>query len=190
MNYVVEEGEAAFYGPKLDFIFRDVLKREWQLGTVQVDFLLPERFDLEYTGEDGQKHRPVMIHRAPFGSMERFVGILIEHFNGAFPLWLSPVQVVLVPITDNHVAYANEVAAKLKAAGLRVEVDDSNNRMGAKIRNAQLQKTPYMLVVGDKEMEAGAVAVRTRDNEDRGAMPVADFIELATTLTTTQSMNL
>jgi threonyl-tRNA synthetase len=190
MNYVVEEGEAAFYGPKLDFIFRDVLKREWQLGTVQVDFLLPERFDLEYTGEDGQKHRPVMIHRAPFGSMERFVGILIEHFNGAFPLWLSPVQVVMVPITDNHVAYANEVAAKLKAAGLRVEVDDSNNRMGAKIRNAQLQKTPYMLVVGDKEMEAGAVAVRTRDNEDRGAMPVADFIELATTLTTTQSMNL
>jgi threonyl-tRNA synthetase len=190
MNYVVEEGEAAFYGPKLDFIFRDVLKREWQLGTVQVDFLLPERFDLEYTGEDGQKHRPVMIHRAPFGSMERFVGILIEHFNGAFPLWLSPVQVVMVPITDNHLAYANEVAAKLRTAGLRVEVDDSNSRMGAKIRNAQLQKTPYMLVVGDKEMEAGAVAVRTRDNEDRGAMPVDEFIKQATTLTTTQSMEL
>jgi threonyl-tRNA synthetase len=190
MAYVVEEGEAAFYGPKLDFIFRDVLKREWQLGTVQVDFLLPERFDLEYTGEDGQKHRPVMIHRAPFGSMERFVGILIEHFNGAFPLWLSPVQVVMIPITDNHVDYARQVAAELKAAGLRVEVDDSNSRMNAKIRNAQLQKTPYMLVVGDKEMEAGAVAVRTRDNEDRGAVSVADFIARTTTLTTTQSMNL
>lgn len=190
MAYTVEEGEAAFYGPKLDFIFRDVLKREWQLGTVQVDFLLPERFDLEYTGEDGQKHRPVMIHRAPFGSMERFVGILIEHFNGAFPLWLSPVQAVMIPITDNHVDYAKKVAAELKAAGLRVEVDDSNSRMNAKIRNAQLQKTPYMLVVGDKEMEAGAVAVRTRDNEDRGAMAVADFIARATTLTTTQSMEL
>ena len=190
MAYVVEEGEAAFYGPKLDFIFRDVLKREWQLGTVQVDFLLPERFDLEYTGEDGQKHRPVMIHRAPFGSMERFVGILIEHFNGAFPLWLSPVQAVMIPITDNHVDYARQVAAELKAAGLRVEVDDSNSRMNAKIRNAQLQKTPYMLVVGDKEMEAGAVAVRTRDNEDRGAVAVADFIARATTLTTTQSMEL
>jgi threonyl-tRNA synthetase len=190
MAYVVEEGEAAFYGPKLDFIFRDVLKREWQLGTVQVDFLLPERFDLEYTGEDGQKHRPVMIHRAPFGSMERFVGILIEHFNGAFPLWLSPVQAVMIPITDNHVDYARQVAAELKAAGLRVEVDDSNSRMNAKIRNAQLQKTPYMLVVGDKEMEAGAVAVRTRDNEDRGAVSVADFIARTTTLTTTQSMNL
>ncbi len=150
MDYVVEEGEAAFYGPKLDFIFRDVLKREWQLGTVQVDFLLPERFDLAYTGEDGQKHRPVMIHRAPFGSMERFVGILIEHFNGAFPLWLSPVQAVMIPITDNHVAYANEVAAELRAKGMRVEVDDSNNRMNAKIRNAQLLKVPYMLVVGDK----------------------------------------
>jgi threonyl-tRNA synthetase len=190
MRYTVEEGEAAFYGPKLDFIFRDVLKREWQLGTVQVDFLLPERFELEYTGEDGQKHRPVMIHRAPFGSMERFVGILIEHFNGAFPLWLSPVQVVMVPITDNHLEYARQVAAELRASGLRVEVDDSSSRMGAKIRNAQLQKTPYMLVIGDKEMEAGAVAVRTRDNEDRGAMPVAEFIKHATTLTTTQSMEL
>ena len=190
MRYTVEEGEAAFYGPKLDFIFRDVLKREWQLGTVQVDFLLPERFDLEYMGEDGQKHRPVMIHRAPFGSMERFVGILIEHFNGAFPLWLSPVQVVMVPITDRHVAYANKVAAELRAAGMRVEVDASNGRMNAKIRNAQLQKVPYMLVVGDKEEEANAVAVRTRDNEDRGAVSVADFKTQATTLITTKSMEL
>lgn len=175
LNYVIEEGEAAFYGPKLDFIFRDVLKREWQLGTVQVDFLLPERFGLEYTGDDGQKHRPVMIHRAPFGSLERFVGILIEHFNGAFPLWLAPVQVVMVPITDRHVAYANQAAAELRAAGVRVEVDDSNNRMNAKIRNAQLQKAPYMLVIGDREVEQRAVAVRTRDNEDRGAMPLAEF---------------
>ena len=190
MRYTVEEGEAAFYGPKLDFIFRDVLKREWQLGTVQVDFLLPERFDLEYMGEDGQKHRPLMIHRAPFGSMERFVGILIEHFNGAFPLWLSPVQVVMVPITDRHVAYANKVAAELRAAGMRVEVDASNGRMNAKIRNAQLQKVPYMLVVGDKEEEANAVAVRTRDNEDRGAVSVADFKTQATTLITTKSMEL
>ena len=175
LNYSVEEGEAAFYGPKLDFIFRDVLKREWQLGTVQVDFLLPERFELEYTAEDGQKHRPVMIHRAPFGSMERFVGILIEHFNGAFPLWLAPVQATVIPIADRHVEYAREVTAALRGAGVRVEVDDSSERMNKKIRAAQLQKVPYMLVVGDKEAEAGAVAVRTRDNEDRGAVPLDEF---------------
>jgi threonyl-tRNA synthetase len=180
LKYSVEEGEAAFYGPKLDFIFRDALKREWQLGTVQVDFLLPERFELEYTGEDGQKHRPVMIHRAPFGSMERFVGILIEHFNGAFPPWLAPVQAMVIPIADRHVEYARAVADQLAAAGIRAEVDDSSERMNKKIRAAQLQKIPYMLVVGDKESETGAVAVRTRDNEDRGAQPVADFVaELA-----------
>lgn len=173
--YSVEAGEAAFYGPKLDFIFRDVLKREWQLGTVQVDFLLPERFGLEYTGADGQKHRPVMIHRAPFGSMERFVGILIEHFNGAFPLWLSPVQVVMVPITDDHLPYARQVAVELRAMGMRVQVDDSQSRMNAKIREAQLQKVPYMLVVGEKEMAEGAVAVRTRQNENLGAMSLAEF---------------
>lgn len=190
MRYTVEEGEAAFYGPKLDFIFRDVLKREWQLGTVQVDFLLPERFELEYMGEDGQKHRPVMIHRAPFGSMERFVGILIEHFNGAFPLWLAPVQAVMVPITDRHVPYANRVAVELRAAGMRVEVDASNGRMNAKIRNAQLLKVPYMLVVGDREEEDNAVAVRTRDNEDRGAISVADFKANAATRITTKSMEL
>ncbi|MFO7681895.1 MAG: threonine--tRNA ligase [Chloroflexota bacterium] len=190
MNYTVEEGEAAFYGPKLDFIFRDVLKREWQLGTVQVDFLLPERFDIEYMGEDGQRHRPVMIHRAPFGSMERFVGILIEHFNGAFPLWLAPVQGMLVPIADRHIEYANEVAAKLRAAGLRVDVDASSERMNKKIRNAQLLKIPYMLVVGDQEQEEGAVAVRTRDNVNHGPMPVAEFTERATTLVTTKAMTL
>ena len=190
MNYSIEEGEAAFYGPKLDFIFRDVLKREWQLGTVQVDFLLPERFGLEYTGEDGLKHRPVMIHRAPFGSMERFIGILIEHFNGAFPLWLSPVQAVVVPITDRHVAYGEQVAATLRAVGMRVEVDASSARMNAKIRNAQLQKVPYMLVVGDREQEEEMVAVRTRNNENRGAISLATFKEQTTTLINNMSMEL
>lgn len=190
MNYTLEVGEAAFYGPKLDFIFRDVLKREWQLGTVQVDFLLPQRFDLEYTGEDGQKHRPVMIHRAPFGSMERFVGILIEHFNGAFPLWLAPVQVMMVPITDRHNEYARQVAQELRAAGLRVQVDESDDRMNKKIRNAQLQKIPYMLVVGDKEAEAHGVAVRTRTGEDRGTVAVAAFKAQALILTTGKSMEL
>ena len=190
MEYTIEEGEAAFYGPKLDFIFRDVLKREWQLGTVQVDFLLPERFDLEYTGEDGLKHRPIMIHRAPFGSMERFTGILIEHFNGAFPLWLSPVQVEMIPIADRHIDYAEEVAVELRAAGMRVEVDRSGERMNKKIRNAQLQKIPYMLVVGDKETVDRAVAVRTRNNEDRGAMPLAEFKTHATDLITTKSLEL
>ena len=190
MNYTVEEGEAAFYGPKLDFIFRDVLKREWQLGTVQVDFLLPERFDLEYIGEDGQKHRPVMIHRAPFGSMERFVGILIEHFNGAFPLWLAPVQIMMIPIADRHVEYAKQVAANLRAQGLRVEVDGGSDRMNKKIRNAQLQKIPYMLVIGDKEIEENQVAVRTRDNVDHGAMSVKDFADHATTLVSSKSMEL
>ena len=179
LNYTLEVGEAAFYGPKLDFIFRDVLKREWQLGTVQVDFLLPERFELEYVGSDGEKHRPVMIHRAPFGSMERFVGILIEHFNGAFPLWLAPVQAIMIPITDRHVDYCREAAAELRAAGLRVGVDDSSNRMNAKIRDAQLQKIPYMLVVGDREVEDNAVSVRTREEEDRGAMLVGDFKQMA-----------
>jgi threonyl-tRNA synthetase len=190
MNYTIEPGEAAFYGPKLDFICRDVLKREWQLGTVQVDFLLPERFDLEYTGEDGQKHRPVMIHRAPFGSMERFVAILIEHFNGAFPLWLSPVQAVIVPITDRHVEYGRQVERELRQMGMRVELDDSNARMNAKIRAAQLQKVPFMLVLGDKEMEGGLVAVRTRNNEDKGAMPLASFKGHAAHLIETKSLEL
>ena len=190
MNYTIEEGEAAFYGPKLDFIFRDVLKREWQLGTVQVDFLLPERFELEYIGEDGQKHRPVMIHRAPFGSMERFVGILIEHFNGAFPLWLAPVQVMMIPIADRHVEYAKQVAAELRVQGLRVEVDGGSERMNKKIRNAQLQKIPYMLVLGDKEVEEGQVAVRTRDNVDHGAMSVKAFADHAAALLAAKSMSL
>jgi len=190
MNYSVEPGEAAFYGPKLDFIVRDVLKREWQLGTVQVDFLLPERFNLEYTGEDSQKHQPVMIHRAPFGSMERFTGILIEHFNGAFPLWLAPVQAIMIPIADRHISYAEQVAADLRAAGIRVAVDDSSERMNKKIRNAQLQKIPYMLVVGDKEAANGTIAVRTRENEDRGTTTLAEFKDQTVDLISTNSMEI
>ncbi|MCZ7546729.1 MAG: threonine--tRNA ligase [Anaerolineae bacterium] len=190
LDYVVEEGEAAFYGPKLDFIFRDVLKREWQLGTVQVDYNLPERFALEYVGADNQPHRPVMIHRAPFGSLERFIGILIEHFNGAFPVWLAPVQAVIIPIADRHHDYARRVAAQLKAAGVRTEVDLSSDRMGAKIRAAQLQKVPYMLVIGDREMEAEAVAVRLRTGEDLGAKPVSEFAALATGVIARKAMDL
>ncbi len=177
LNYVVEEGEAAFYGPKLDFIVRDVLKREWQLGTVQVDYNLPERFELEYIGADGQPHRPIMIHRAPFGSLERFMAILIEHFAGAFPAWLAPVHAVLIPIADRHIPYALDIAAKLKARGLRAKVDDSSNRMGNKIRLAQEQKVPYMLIMGDRDVEAGQVSVRLRTGEDLGAMPVDDFVD-------------
>jgi threonyl-tRNA synthetase len=179
MDYVVEIGEAAFYGPKLDFLYRDVLGREWQLGTVQVDYNLPERFGLEYTGEDGQPHQPVMIHRAPFGSLERFIAILIEEYAGAFPIWLAPVQAQIIPIADRHVPYAQEVLGKLRAAGLRAEIDAGSERMNAKIRAAQLQKIPYMLVVGDKEAAAGAVAVRLRNNENLGPMPLEAFIDRA-----------
>jgi threonyl-tRNA synthetase len=175
----IEEGEAAFYGPKLDFIFRDALKREWQLGTVQVDYNLPERFDLEYMAEDNSRQRPIMIHRAPFGSMERFVGILIEHFAGAFPVWLAPVQAVLIPIADRHEGPAREIAARLKAAGIRAEVDDSRNRMGNKIRIAREQNIPYMLILGDRDLENGTVSVRLRSDEDLGAMPLDSFIALA-----------
>ncbi|HLV33608.1 MAG TPA: threonine--tRNA ligase [Spirillospora sp.] len=178
----VEAGEAAFYGPKLDFIFRDALKREWQLGTVQVDYNLPERFELEYMAEDNSRQRPVMIHRAPFGSMERFIGILIEHFAGAFPVWLSPVQAVLIPIADRHVQSARDIAAQLKHAGIRAEVDDSRNRMGNKIRLAREQQIPYMLILGDRDLENGTVSVRLRTDEDLGAMPLANFIALATSV--------
>jgi len=179
MPHEVSEGEAAIYGPKLDFMVRDAIGREWQLGTVQVDYVLPERFQLEYTGEDGQPHRPVMIHRAPFGSLERFVGVLIEHFAGAFPLWLAPVQAVLIPISDRHYEYADQVKAQLGAAGLRVEVDRRGERMQAKIRDAQLQKVPYMLIVGDKEVAAEAVGVRSRDRGDLGPLPVTEFLAQA-----------
>ncbi|CAM3871141.1 threonine--tRNA ligase [Deinococcus frigens] len=162
LPYSIEPGDAAFYGPKLDFVVRDVLGREWQLGTIQVDYNLPERFDISYVGEDGQDHRPVMIHRAPFGSLERFVGILIEHYAGDFPLWLAPRQIAIVPIADRHNAYAEELRAELHKAGLRAEVDDTSNRMQAKVRNAELSKIPVILVVGDKEQEAREVSTRER----------------------------
>ncbi len=179
LDHTIEEGEAAFYGPKLDFIFRDVLKREWQLGTVQVDYNLPQRFDLEYVAEDNTRRRPVMIHRAPFGSMERFIGILIEHFGGAFPVWLAPVQAVVIPVADPHNAYADQVTAALKAAGLRAEADKGKGRIGGKIRKWREQQVPYMLVVGDRDVEANTVSVRLRTDEELDPMPVPMFIEMA-----------
>jgi threonyl-tRNA synthetase len=183
-------GEAAFYGPKIDVKLVDVLGRLWQLSTVQFDFNLPARFELEYVGEDGERHQPVMVHRALFGSVERFFGVLIEHYAGAFPLWLAPVQVGLVPISERHHAYAKKVEAELKAAGLRVEVDDRNEKMNGKIRDFANQKTPYILVFGDKEQEAGAVSVRTRAKGDQGSIPLADFIAKAKELVSSQSTEL
>jgi threonyl-tRNA synthetase len=177
--YEFDEGGGAFYGPKIDLKFIDALGRDWQLSTIQFDFNEPERFDMTYMGEDGQPHRPYMVHRALLGSMERFFGVLIEHYAGAFPVWLAPVQARLIPIADRHVEYAQQVAARLKQAGLRVEVDSSSDRMGNKIRKAQEQKIPYMLVIGDKEIQAGAVAVRLRSNEDLGPRPVEEFIAMA-----------
>ena len=176
LEYAEEEGEAAFYGPKADFIAKDVLGREWQLSTIQIDFIQPGRMGCVYTGEDGKEHTPVMLHRAVTGATERFMGMLIEHFGGAFPLWLAPVQATVIPIADRHQPYADDVAKTLRHAGFRVEVDARSERMNAKIRHAQLQKIPYMLVAGDREAEAGTVAVRVRTGEDLGAIPLADFI--------------
>jgi threonyl-tRNA synthetase len=176
--YDAVEGEAAFYGPKADFLARDVLGREWQLSTIQVDFIQPARLGCEYIGEDGQPHTPVVLHRAVTGSTERFLGVIIEHFAGAFPVWLSPVQAMVIPIADRHVEYANNVVQQLKDAGFRVEVDTRSERMQAKIRDAQMQKIPYMLVAGDKEAEAGAVAVRLRSGEDLKAKPLAEVIAM------------
>ncbi len=177
-KYTAESGEGAFYGPKVDAFVPDAIGREWQLGTVQLDFSLPERFDLEYAAEDSTRQRPVVIHRAMLGSLERFLGVLIEHLAGAFPLWLAPVQAVVVPIADRHNDFCHEVGAKLRAAGLRVEVNDSNDRMNSKIRHAQLQKVPYMLVIGDREVEADAVSVRTRTGGNLGAKPVGEVVEM------------
>jgi threonyl-tRNA synthetase len=177
LTYEVGIGEAAFYGPKVDFMVRDALGRDWQCSTIQLDFVQPENFELEYIGEDGQPHRPVMIHRAVTGSTERFMAMLIEHFAGAFPVWLSPVQAMIIPIADRHKEYAQKVVQALKAAGIRAEVDQRGERMNAKIRDAQLQKIPYMLVVGDKEAAADAVSVRLRTNVDLKSMPLATFIE-------------
>ncbi len=173
-------GEAAFYGPKADFMARDVLGRQWQLSTIQVDFIQPSRLGCEYVGEDNQSHAPVVLHRAVTGSTERFLGVLIEHFAGAFPLWLAPVQAVIIPISDEkHGAYGREVLERLRAVGMRVELDAGKDRMQAKIRRAQLQKVPYMLVLGDKERDAGAVAVRVRSGADLGALPLEEFIARA-----------
>lgn len=177
VQYQAVAGEAAFYGPKADFMAKDALGREWQLSTIQIDFIQPARLGLEYIAEDGQPHTPVMIHRAVTGSTERFLGVLIEHYAGAFPLWLAPVQAVIIPIADRHAAYAGEVQRMLQEAGLRAEVDARTERMNSKIRDAQLQKIPYMLVVGDREEDARAAAVRLRSNENLGALPLGEIIE-------------
>jgi threonyl-tRNA synthetase len=177
--FVEEEGEAAFYGPKADIMAKDVLGREWQLSTIQVDFIQPARLGLTYIGEDGDEHTPVVLHRAVTGSTERFMAVLIEHYAGAFPVWLSPIQVELIPIADRHLSYAQDVAGKLRDEGFRVEVNDRSERMNAKIRDAQNQKIPYMLIVGDREAEAGEVSVRLRSEEDMGAMPLEGFIAQA-----------
>ena len=174
MEYEPAANEGAFYGPKIDFFVADAIGREWQLSTVQLDYNLPERFDLEYVDSKGARRRPVVIHRAMLGSIERFLGVVIEHFGGAFPVWLAPVQAEVIPIADRHVEYAESVRSRLEAAGVRAHVDARGERMNAKIRDAQLMKTPYMLVVGDKEAEANGAAVRLRSGEDLGLLPVAD----------------
>ena len=174
--YVINEGDGAFYGPKLDFHIKDCLGRTWQCGTIQMDMQLPERFDVNYVGEDGEKHRAVMLHRAGYGSLERFIGILIEHFAGAFPSWIAPVQVKVVPVTEKHMNYARSVADALSASNVRVEIEEGNDALGYKIRKAQMEKVPYTLVVGDKEMNGHTVSVRSRKNGDEGSLPVAVFV--------------
>jgi threonyl-tRNA synthetase len=174
--YTINAGDGAFYGPKIDFDITDALGRKWQCGTIQLDYSMPERFDLKYVGADNAEHRPVVIHRAIFGSIERFIAILVEHYAGAFPLWLAPVQVIVLPIADRHGDYARQVESRLAAAGLRVERDDRQEKINLKIREAQLQKVPYMLVVGDREAADGTVAVRRRTGGDLGARPVEAFV--------------
>ena len=184
--FQINEGDGAFYGPKLDFHVKDSIGRTWQCGTIQLDMLMPERFDMTYIGEDGQKHRPVMVHRTVFGSVERFLGILIENYNGAFPVWLAPVQVKFLPISDKHLAYAKELRKKFKKMGIRVEVDESNEKIGYKIRKAQMEKVPYMAVIGDKEMENNTLSIRDRAKGDIGTQPVDDFIAHVQELTATR----
>ena len=178
MTYDVNEGDGAFYGPKIDFKLKDALKRKWQCATIQCDFTLPERFDLNYIGADGEKHRPVMLHRVILGAIERFMGVLIEHYAGAFPVWLSPVQAVLVTVTDNHIPYGEEVYRKLLDVGIRVERDFRNEKLGYKIREAQMQKIPYMLVIGDREVASGTISPRQRDGKNLGAMTVDALVDL------------
>jgi threonyl-tRNA synthetase len=186
--FTQEPGEAAFYGPKIDFVVKDVIGREWQLGTVQVDYQLPQRFDLSYVGPDNRPHRPVMIHRAPFGSMERFIGVLIEHFAGAFPLWLSPVQVAVLSISEKANEYGEKVAGQLRQAGVRVEANLGSEKIGAKIRTATMDKVPYMVVLGEKEQQAGVVAVRHRTEGDKGQMPLESFVERCRALIAQRSL--
>jgi threonyl-tRNA synthetase len=188
--YSINEGDGAFYGPKIDFQVKDALGRAWQLGTVQLDYQMPERFALGYVAEDGSEQRPVMIHRAMLGSFERFIGILLEHTAGALPLWLAPVQAAVLPVSDKFADYAHDVGSQLRAVGLRVEVDERSEKLGYKIRQAQMQKVPYMLVVGAREEESRSVAVRSRDGEDRGAMALADFAEQARRLVDVRSLEL
>jgi threonyl-tRNA synthetase len=178
LSYEVKPGEGAFYGPKIDVDIEDALGRPWQLNTTQLDFNMPDRFELEYIGDDGQAHRPVMIHRAIYGTYERFMAVLVEHYAGAFPLWLAPVQAVVVPVSDRHNAYAQSVAAELRAAHFRAEVDDRRERMQAKLRDAQSQQVPYMLVVGDRDQQAGTVSVRERREGDLGPQPLAEFLRM------------
>jgi threonyl-tRNA synthetase len=175
--FVVDEGGGAFYGPKIDIKLTDSLGREWQLSTIQLDFVQPENFDLTYVGQDNQRHRPVMIHRALLGSLERFFGILIEHYGGKFPLWLAPVQVMVLTVADRHAPFAQQVVQRLREAGLRAEADLRNEKLGFKIREAQLGKHPYMLIVGDDEMASGSVAPRPRDGKPKGAEPLQAFVE-------------
>ena len=177
LSTVTVRGEAAFYGPKLDFMVKDALGRSWQLGTIQVDYSLPDRFELEYVGSDNQKHRPVMIHRAPFGSLERFVAVLIEHCAGNFPLWLAPDQIAVLPISEKYTAYADEVFNQLKNYDIRGLVDHRDEKIGRKIRDVEMKKVPYMLIVGEKEQEQGMVSVRRHGEGDKGTMTLAEFIE-------------
>src|SRR5918994_376525 len=190
LSYKIDEGGGAFYGPKIDIKWVDALNREWTGPTIQVDFNLPERFDVNYIAEDGERHRVAMIHRTLLGSMERFVGGLVEHYAGAFPLWLAPVQAVVIPITDGQGEYAHDVQRRLAARGIRAQVDDSRDRMQARIRNAQLQKVPYMLVIGKREVEAGSVSVRLRTGEDLKSMPIDDFIDMVLPIVETKSLDL
>ena len=178
LNYIINEGDGAFYGPKIDFHLRDSIGRTWQCGTIQLDMLMPEKFDLTYVGEDGEKHRPIMLHRVVYGSIERFIGILIENYAGAFPVWLAPVQVKILPITDKHFDYAFDLRKKLFDLGIRVEVDERNEKMGYKIREAQVKKIPYALVIGDQEMQDGNVTLRKYGEKDSQTMSVDDFIKL------------
>ena len=178
LNTVVEYGEAAFYGPKLDFMVKDAIGRKWQLGTIQVDYNLPERFELEYIGNDNQKHRPVMIHRAPFGSLERFVAVLLEHTGGKLPLWLTPDQVNIVPVSEKYEEYAKKVCNLLNNSDIRAAVDDRNETLGKRIRERELKRIPFLVIVGEKEMTEGTVSVRRQGGIDAGSMPVEDFVAL------------